>query len=50
MSALVASKIFRPFVNRLTPDDKYSRRYMQNFLQQLEPPLSQKGIAFFEFL
>ena len=49
MSALVTSEIFRPFVNTLTPDDKYSRRYMQIFLQQLQTPLSQKGMAFFRF-
>ena len=49
MSALVTSEIFRLFVNTLTPDDKYSRRYMQIFLQQLQTPLSQKGIAFFRF-
>ena len=29
MSALVTSEIFRLLVNTLTPDDKYSRRYMQ---------------------
>ena len=49
MSALVTSEIFRSFVNTLTPDDKYSRRYMQIFLQQLQTPLSQKGMAFFRF-
>ena len=49
MSALVTSEILRQFVNTLTPDDKYSRRYMQIFLQQLETPLSQKGIAFIGF-
>ena len=49
MSALVTSEILRQFVNTLTPDDKYSRRYMQIFLQQLETLLSQKGIAFFGF-
>ena len=49
MSALVTSEILRQFVNTLTPDDKYSRRYMQIFLQQLETPLSQKGMAFFGF-
>ena len=49
MSALVTSEILRQFVNTLTPDDKYSRRYMQICLQQLETPLSQKGMAFFEF-
>ena len=49
MSALVTSEIFRRFVNMLTPDDKYSRRYMQIFLQQLQTPLSQKEMAFFQF-
>ena len=49
MSALVTSEIFRLFVNTLTPDGKCSRRYMQIFLQQLQTPLSQKGIAFFWF-
>ena len=49
MSALVTSEIFRLFVNTLTPDDKYSRRYMQIFLQQLQTPLSKKGMAFFRF-
>ena len=38
----------------LTPDDKYSRRNMQTFLQQVQTPLSQKGetflIFFIEFL
>ena len=49
MSALVTTEIFRFFVNTLTPDDKYSRRYMQIFWQQLQRPLSRKGIAFFRF-
>ena len=49
MSALVTSEILRQFVNTLTSDDKYSRRYIQIFWQQLETPLSQKGIAFFWF-
>ena len=49
MSALVTSEIFRQFVNTLTPDDKYSRRYMQIFLQKHETPLYQKGRAFFGF-
>ena len=39
MSALVTSEIFRPFVNTLTPNDKYSRRYMQK-----------KEWLFFDFL
>ena len=43
MSALVTSEIFRLFLNTLTPDDKYSRRYMQIFWQQLQTTLSQKG-------
>ena len=49
MSALVTSQIFRLFVNTLTPDDKYSHRYMQIFWQQLQRPLSQKGMAFLRF-
>ena len=49
MSALVTSEIFRLFVITLTPDDKYSRRYMQIFLQQLQTPLSQKVKDFFRF-
>ena len=47
MSALVTSKIFRVFVNTLTPDDKYSRRYMQIFWQQPQTHFSQKEMAFF---
>ena len=50
MSALVTYEIFRLFVNTLTPDDKYSRRYMQAFWQQLQTSLSQKGKAFVNFL
>ena len=50
MSALVASEIFRLFVNTLTPDDKYSRRNMQIFWQQFQTPFSQKGKAFCPFL
>ena len=49
MSALVTFEIFRLFVNTLTPDDKYSRRYMQIFSQQLQTPLSQKGMVVFQF-
>ena len=49
MSALVTSEIFRLFAITLTPDDKYSRRYMKIFLQQLQTTLSQKGIGFFRF-
>ena len=43
MSALVTCEIFRLFLNTLTPDDKYFRRYMQIFWQQLQAILSQKG-------
>ena len=43
MSALVESEIFRLFFNTLTPDDKYSRRNIQIFWQQIRTPLSQKG-------
>ena len=48
-SALVISEIFRQFVNTLTPNDKYSRRYMQTFWQQVQMPLYQKGETFFRF-
>ena len=50
MSSLVTSQIFRLFVNTLTPDDKYSRRNMQIFWQQLQTPLSQKAKTFCQFL
>ena len=43
MSALVTSEILRLFLNTLTPDDKYSRRNIQVFWQQIQTPLSQKG-------
>ena len=49
MSALVVSEIFRLFVNTLTPDDKYSRRYMSIFWQQIQTLLSQKGKTFCGF-
>ena len=51
--ALVTSEKFWLFVNRLTPDDKYSSRNMQIFWQQwqqLETPLSQQGNIFYQFL
>ena len=50
MSALVTSQIFRLFVNTLTTDDKYSRRYIQIFWEQRQTPLSQKGKAVCPFL
>ena len=49
MSTSVVFEIFRLFVNTLTPAGKYSRRYMQIFLQQPQTPLSEKGMAFFQF-
>ena len=49
MSALVTSEIFTLFVNMLTFDDKYSRRYMQTFWKQVQTSLSQKGEIFFGF-
>ena len=50
MSALVTSEIFRLFVNTLTPDDKYSRRIILIFWQQLQMPLSQEENTFCQFL
>ena len=50
MSALVTSEIFILLVNTLTPDDKYSRRNIQIFWQQLPTPLSQEGNTFCPFL
>ena len=49
-SALVGSEILTLFVNTLTTDDRYSRRNMLNFRQQIEAPLSQKQKAFSGFL
>ena len=45
-SALGPSEISRLFVNTLTPDDKYSCRFMQIFWRQIQTPLSQKGKTF----
>ena len=45
-TALLRSKILRPFANTLTADDKYSCHNMQNFLQQLKTLLSQKRKTF----
>ena len=50
MSALITSEIFRLFLNTFTPDDKYSRRYMQIFWQQLQTTLSKKENTFCWFL
>ena len=46
MSALVTCEIFRPFLNMLTPDDNYSRRYMQIFWKQRQTLLSQEEKKF----
>ena len=48
MSELLTSEIFRLFVKTLTPDDKYSRRNMQIFWQQLQTPLSQEIKPFYQ--
>ena len=46
MSGLVRVESLGPFVNTLAADDKYSRRIMQNFQQQLQTALSQKQKIF----
>ena len=48
MSSLVISEIFSVFFNT-TPDDKYSRRNMQIFWQQLQALLSQEEKTFCGF-
>ena len=48
-SAIVCFEILSLFVNTLTTDDKYSRRNMLNFSQQVEAPLSQKQKTFSVF-
>ena len=48
-SAIFLSQILTLFVNTLNTDDKYSRRNMLNFTQQLEAPLSQKEKTFSGF-
>ena len=48
-SALVTSEIFLLFVNKLTPDDKYSCRNVQIFRQKLQTLLSQEEKTFREF-
>ena len=42
MPALVRIESLGPFFNTLVADDKYSRRNMQNFQQQLQTALSKK--------
>ena len=46
---IVASEILTLYVNTLTTNDKYSRRNMMNFTQQLEAPFSQKQKTFSGF-
>ena len=48
-SALVRSKIFGLFVNKLTAKYKYSRRNMQTLAQQVQTPLSLKQKIFSGF-
>ena len=43
------SEIFRLSVKTLTPDEKYSRRNIQAFWQQLQTLLSRKGKTIFLF-
>ena len=50
MSALVTSEIFRLLVNTLTPDDKYSCRYMQISDKNFKGPYLKKKWLFFGFL
>ena len=47
MPGLVRVESLGPFFNTLAADDKYSRRNMQNFQQQLQTALSQKQKIFF---
>ena len=48
-SPLVRSKILELFVNTLTVEYKYSRRYMQTFAQQVQTALSLKQKTFSGF-
>ena len=50
MSVLVESKILRPFVNTLTPDDKYSLNNKEMFPQPIQLILSEKLNVFVKFL
>ena len=50
MSALVTFEISRLSVNTLTPDDKYSRRSILIFWQQLQTLFSQEENTFCRFL
>ena len=46
MPALVRVESLGPFFNTLAADDKYSRRNLQNFQQQLPTALSQTQKVF----
>ena len=46
MPAFVIVVSLGPFLNTLPADDKYSRRNMQNFQQELQRALSQKQKIF----
>ena len=48
-SALVRSKILGLFINTLTAEYTYSRRYMQTFRQHIQTPLSLKQKNFSGF-
>ena len=49
MSGLVTSEILGQCLNTLTLDDKYSRRNMQIFWQEVQTVLSEKGEICFRF-
>ena len=49
MSVLVVSKIFRPFVNTFTPDDKYSLGNKEILLQPIQFQLSKELKIFSHF-
>ena len=46
-SSLFKIEILGLIVNRLTADDKYSRRNIQNLTQELQTAISQKAKDFF---
>ena len=50
MPALVRIESWGPSFETLAADDKYSRRNMQNFQQQIQRALSQKQKIFLQFL
>ena len=48
-SLLDTWKLFRPFLNTLTPNDKYSLISKHKWIQTIQMHLSQKENIFFEF-